>query len=125
MVRHSNVVIVLTVALLCASLATARSQQSRDGNQGTKQGFREVKAAFDAGLKLSSEGKFEAAIGEYRRALAIDPEQPYVLAIRMRPGVDGATTFWVTAARTADYRKCSIVMACLSVLIALTHQELL
>jgi len=80
MVRHSNVVIVLTVALLCASLVTSRPQQSRDGNPGAKQAPREVKEAFDTGLKLSSEGKFEAATGEYRRALVLDPEQPYVLA---------------------------------------------
>ncbi len=40
----------------------------------------EVKAAFDAGLKLAAEGKYEEAIVEYKKALEKDPEQAYIQA---------------------------------------------
>ncbi len=40
----------------------------------------EVKAAFELGLKLSSEGKYPEAIVEFKKALEKDPDQPYVLA---------------------------------------------
>jgi tetratricopeptide (TPR) repeat protein len=81
MLRHSNRLSLLTLLLLITSLALATQHQVPNGTpSGTKQASREVKTAFDAGLKLSAEGKFEAAIAEYRKALAIDPEQPYILA---------------------------------------------
>lgn len=82
MVRHVTVGIALSVALVCASPSLATPQQAPDGEKTVqaRQASREVRAAFEAGLKLSSEGKLEEAIGEYKKALAIDPEQAYVLA---------------------------------------------
>jgi tetratricopeptide (TPR) repeat protein len=40
----------------------------------------EVKAAFDAGLALAQQGKYEEAVEQYKKALEKDAEQPYVLA---------------------------------------------
>jgi tetratricopeptide (TPR) repeat protein len=45
-----------------------------------KQSSAEVKAAFDAGLQLTQQGKYADAIVEFKKALEKDPEQPYVLA---------------------------------------------
>lgn len=45
-----------------------------------KQASGEVKQAFDAGLKLAAEGKYEDAIVEYKKALEKDPEQAYIQA---------------------------------------------
>jgi Tfp pilus assembly protein PilF len=39
-----------------------------------------VKASFDAGLKFAQEGKHAEAIVEYKKALELDPDQPYVQA---------------------------------------------
>jgi tetratricopeptide (TPR) repeat protein len=40
----------------------------------------EVKVLFDGGLALAQAGKYDEAIVEYKKALAIDPEQPYIEA---------------------------------------------
>jgi tetratricopeptide (TPR) repeat protein len=40
----------------------------------------EVKVAFDAGLQLAQQGKYEEAIVEYKKALEKDPEQAYIHA---------------------------------------------
>ncbi len=40
----------------------------------------EVKGAFDAGLAFAQQGKYEEAIGEFKKALEKDPEQPYIQA---------------------------------------------
>ena len=45
-----------------------------------KQASGEVKVAFDAGLKLANEGKWEEAIVEYKKALEKDPDQAYIQA---------------------------------------------
>jgi tetratricopeptide (TPR) repeat protein len=45
-----------------------------------KQSSAEVKAAFDAGLALAGQGKYEEAVVEYKKALEKDSEQPYILA---------------------------------------------
>jgi len=45
-----------------------------------KQASGEVKQAFDAGLKLAAEGKWDEAIEEYKKALEKDPDQAYIQA---------------------------------------------
>jgi tetratricopeptide (TPR) repeat protein len=45
-----------------------------------KQTSAEVQSAFDAGLKLAQDNKFEEAIAEFKKALEKDPEQPNILA---------------------------------------------
>jgi TonB family protein len=117
MVRDLSVGTVLTVVLVCTSPCLFAQQAPAVSKE---QASREVRAAFEAGLKLSKEGKFEAAILEYKKALAIDPEQAFVLAnladtlarlnkddeavaayekaIRLKPG------------KAALYRNCGILL---------------
>jgi len=45
-----------------------------------KQASGEVKADFDAGLKLAADGKYDEAIAEYQKALEKDPDQAYIQA---------------------------------------------
>lgn len=48
--------------------------------QNAQKASGEVKGAFDAGLKLAAEGKFEEALVEYKKALEKDPDQAYIQA---------------------------------------------
>ncbi len=61
-----------------AEIEKLKQEQAKAEKQ--KAAGAEVKAAFDAGLKLSAEGKYTEAIAEYKKALERDPEQPYVIA---------------------------------------------
>ena len=51
----------------------AESEKQRQVSKG-------VKEAFDAGLALAQEGKNEEALAQYQKALAMDVNQPYILA---------------------------------------------
>ncbi len=45
-----------------------------------KQGSGDVRAMFEAGLKLSAEGRYRETAGVYREALTKDPGQAYLWA---------------------------------------------
>ncbi len=55
-----------------------KAQQAAAAEQ--KEASGEVKALFDAGLAFAQQAKYDEAIAEFKKALAIDPEQPYILA---------------------------------------------
>ncbi len=68
----------LPFEMTAQELDQAKKDQEKASKQ--KQSSAEVKAAFDAGLALANQGKYEEAVAEYKKALEKDPEQPYILA---------------------------------------------
>ncbi len=68
----------LPFEMTAQELQRAKDEAAKAEKQ--KQASGEVKAAFDAGLALAGQGKYEEAIAEYKKALEKDPEQPYIQA---------------------------------------------
>jgi tetratricopeptide (TPR) repeat protein len=54
--------------------------QERSKAEKQQKSSGEVKAAFDAGIALAQQGKYDEAIEQYKKALEKDPDQPYVIA---------------------------------------------
>ncbi len=68
----------LPFEMTAQELEKAKAESQKAEKQ--KQSSAEVKAAFDAGLALAGQGKYEEALVEYKKALEKDQDQPYVQA---------------------------------------------
>jgi len=56
----------------------AKADQAKNESKQKMAG--EVKTIFDAGLAMAQAGKYAEAIVEFKKALALDPDQPYIEA---------------------------------------------
>ena len=68
----------LPFEMTAAEIEKAKQDAAKAEKQ--KQASGEVKAAFDAALALSAQGKHEEALVEFKKALEKDAEQPYIQA---------------------------------------------